>query len=344
LEYQAESGSVVVLEPRTGAILAMASQPEYDPNRYADEANANPVIFTDPAISELYEPGSVVKIVTVAAALDSGTITPDTTLYDAGAIEVGGSPIHNWDNQAYGQVDITTVLGKSLNVEAAQIAVGLGRERFYHYVRRFGFGSPTGVDLYSEVSGSFKTPEDADWSESDLGRNSFGQAIDATPLQVATAIAAIANGGLLMRPYVLQATLDDGALTPTEPKAVRRAVTAQTAHTLTRMLETVVDQHTTLAQVPGYRVAGKSGTSQVYVPGGYHPTATIASFVGYLPPDDPAMLILVVIKRPQASPWGGQVAAPVFSRIAQQLVVLLDVPPDDARRRVVTQPVVWTTQ
>jgi cell division protein FtsI (penicillin-binding protein 3) len=163
-------------------------------------------------------------------------------------------------------------------------------------------------------------------------------------LQVATAIAAVANGGLLMRPYILQATLDGGALTPTEPKAVRRAVTAQTAHTMTRMLEMAVEQETTLAQVPGYRVAGKSGTSQVYVPGGYHPTATIASFVGYLPPDDPAMLILVVIKRPQASPWGGQVAAPVFSRIAQELVVLLDVPPDNARRQAGTQPVVWTAQ
>jgi len=343
-EYQAEAGTVVVLQPRTGAILAMASQPAYDPNRYAAEAAADSRIFSDPAISQLYEPGSVVKIVTIGAALDSGTITPDTILNDTGAIEVGGSPIYNWDNQAYGPVDITTVLGKSLNVEAAQIAVMLGRERFYHYVRRFGFGSPTGVDLDGEVSGSFKTPDDPEWSESDMGRNGFGQAIDATPLQVATAIAAIANGGLLMKPYVVQAILDGNDVVRTAPKAVRRAVTAQTAHSVTRMLEAVVEQYTTLAQVPGYRVAGKSGTSQVYVPGGYDPNATIASFVGYLPSDDPAMLILVVIKRPKASPWGGQVAAPVFSRIAKELVVLLDVPPDDVRRQAATQPVIWTTQ
>jgi cell division protein FtsI/penicillin-binding protein 2 len=344
VEYQAEGGTVVVLEPHTGAILAMASQPAYDPNRYAQEAAANPDIFTDPAISLVYEPGSVVKIVTVAAALDSGTITPDTTLYDAGAIEVGGSPIRNWDNQAHGTVDITTVLGLSLNVGSAQTAVQLGAERFYTYVRRFGFGNTTGVDLYGEVSGSFKTPEHPKWSESDLGRNSFGQAIDATPLQVASAIAAIANGGLLMRPYVVQAIVDGVNPVQTAPKPVRRVVTAQTAHAVTRLLETVVEQYTTLAQVPGYRVAGKSGTSQVYVPGGYHPTATIASFVGYVPSDDPAMLILVVIKRPKASPWGGQVAAPVFSRIAKELVVLLDVPPDAVRRQAAAQPVVWSAQ
>lgn len=344
VEFQAEAGTVVVLAPRTGAILAMASQPAYDPNRYADEAAANPDIFTDPAISKVYEPGSVIKIVTVAAALDSGTITPDTTLYDAGAIEVGGSPIRNWDNQAYGTVDITTVLGKSLNVEAAQMAVQLGAERFYTYVRRFGFGSTTGVDLYGEVSGSFKTPEHPRWSESDLGRTSFGQAIDATPLQVASAIAAIANGGLLMRPYVVQAIVDGVNPVQIAPKPVRRVVTAQTTHSVTRMLETVVDQHTTLAQVPGYRVAGKSGTSQVYVPGGYHPTATIASFVGYLPSDDPAMLVLVVITRPKVSPWGGQVAAPVFARIARELVVLLDVPPDAVRRQAHAQPVIWTAE
>ena len=343
-EYQAEGGTVVVLQPHTGAILAMASRPSYDPNKYADEYAGDGQIFSDPAISEVYEPGSVVKIVTVAAAVDSGTITPETILNDEGAIEVGGSPIYNWDQQAYGPVDITTALGKSLNVEAAQIAMMLGRERFYHYLGRFGFGRPTGVDLDGEVSGSFNTPEDPEWSESDLGRNSFGQAIDATPLQVATAIAAMANGGLLMRPYVVQAISDGNGIVQTAPKAVRRAVTAQTAHTLTRMLEAVVEQYTTLAQVPGYRVAGKSGTSQVWVPGGYHPTATIASFAGYLPSDDAAMLILVVIKRPKVSPYGGQVAAPVFSRIAQQLVVLLDVPPDDVRRQVVTQPVMWTSQ
>ncbi len=328
----AESGTVVVLQPHTGAILAMASLPAYDPNRYAQETYES---FIDPAISKVYEPGSVIKVVTVAAALDSGVISPDEILYDPGAIEVGGSPIYNPDKQAYGQVDLTTVLGKSLNVEVAQIAVRLGPERFYHYLRRFGFGSATGVDLAGEVTGGFKTPDDPEWSESDLGRNSFGQAMAATPLQVAVALASIANGGLLMKPYVVQAIADNnGHSVTTASKPIRRTVTAQTAHAVTRILEKAVEQDTSLAQVPGYRVAGKSGTAQVYVAGGYHPTATIASFAGYLPSNDPAVLILVVLRRPQTSPWGSQVAAPVFARIAKQLMVLLDVPPDVVRERV----------
>jgi len=341
-ESGAESGTVVVLQPRTGAIIAMASSPAYDPNDYAKEAYES---FIDPAISKVYEPGSVIKVVTVAAALDSGAIAPDEVFYDPGAIEVGGNPIYNPDKQAYGNVDLTVVLGKSLNVEAAQIAVRLGPERFYHYLRRFGFGSPTGVDLAGEVAGGFKTPEDPEWSESDLGRNSFGQAMAATPLQVAVAIASIANGGLLMKPYVVQAITDnDGNSVEIPPKPIRRAITAQTAHTVTRMLEKAVEQETVLAQVPGYRVAGKSGTAQVYVVGGYHPTATIASFVGYLPADDPAVLILVVLRRPQTSPWGSQVAAPVFARIAKELMVLLDVPPDAMRQHTIGSPATTTAQ
>jgi cell division protein FtsI/penicillin-binding protein 2 len=332
----AESGTVVVLQPRTGAIIAMASLPAYDPNQYAGEAYET---FIDPAISKIYEPGSVIKVVTVAAALDSGAVDQNEIFYDPGAIEVGGSPIYNPDKQAHGHVDLTTVLGKSLNVEAAQIAVRLGPERFYHYLRRFGFGSLTGVDLAGEVPGGFKTPKDPEWSESDLGTNSFGQAIAATPLQVAVAIASVANGGLLMGPYVVQAITDnDGNSVITPPKPIRRTVTAQTAHAVTRMLEKAVEQETVLARVPGYRVAGKSGTAQVYVAGGYHPTATIASFVGYLPVDDPAVLILVVLRRPQTSPWGSQVAAPVFARIAKALMVLLDVPPDAVRQRMTDLP------
>jgi len=332
----AESGTVVVLQPRTGAIIAMASLPTYDPNQYAGEAYET---FIDPAISKIYEPGSVIKVVTVAAALDSGAIDQNEIFYDPGAIEVGGSPIYNPDKQAHGHVDLTTVLGKSLNVEAAQIAVRLGPERFYHYLRRFGFGSLTGVDLAGEVPGGFKTPDDPEWSESDLGTNSFGQAIAATPLQVAVAIASVANGGLLMRPYVVQAITDNnGNSVITAPKPIRRTVTAQTAHAVTRMLEKAVEQETVLARVPGYRVAGKSGTAQVYVAGGYHPTATIASFVGYLPVDDPAVLILVVLRRPQTSPWGSQVAAPVFARMAKALMVLLDVPPDAVRQRMTDLP------
>jgi cell division protein FtsI/penicillin-binding protein 2 len=326
--YQAESGTVIVLEPKTGAILAMASWPTYDPNRFAQ---ADSTLFPDPAVSEQYEPGSVFKVITMAAGLDAGVIAPETTIYDAGVIEVGGRTIYDWDRQPHGTVDMTAVLGKSLNVGAAQVAVMLGKDRFYTYVRRFGLGRITQVDLDSEGPGTLKIPGDPDWHESDLGTNSFGQGIAVTPLQMTLAIAAVANDGLLMKPHVVKQIMEDDQARLVQPTVVRRAIQAQTAQTLTEMLVAAVNQETELAQVPGYRVAGKTGTAQIPVPGGYHPTLTVASFAGYLPADDPACVILVVIHKPNTSPWGGEVAAPVFASIAQQLMNLFDVPPDEIR-------------
>jgi cell division protein FtsI/penicillin-binding protein 2 len=327
--YQAESGTIVVIDPKTGAVLAMASWPTYDPNRFAE---TDQILFPNPAVSEQYEPGSVFKVVTMAAGLDSGVVAPETTIYDGGMIEVGGRTIYNWNRQSHGVVDMTTVLGKSLNVGAAQVAVTLGKERFYTYVRRFGFGRTTEVDLDSESTGTLKTPGDPDWHESDLGTNSFGQGIAVTPLQMAAAMVAVANDGLLLKPYVVQQFIEGEQVVSVKPTVVRRVILAQTAQTLTDMLVAAVNQETELAQVPGYRVAGKTGTAQIPVPGGYHPNLTVASFAGYLPADEPALVILVVIHKPQTSPWGGQVAAPVFARIAEQLVVLFDIPPDEIRR------------
>jgi cell division protein FtsI/penicillin-binding protein 2 len=326
--YQAESGTVVVLNPKTGAILAMASWPTYDPNHFAE---TDQVLFPNPAVSEQYEPGSVFKVITIAAGLDSGIITPESTIYDGGMIEVGGRTIYNWDRQSHGIVDMTTVLGKSLNVGAAQVAVTLGKERFYTYVRRFGLGRITEVDLDSEGPGTLKTPGDPDWHESDLGTNSFGQGIATTPLQMAAAMVAVANDGLLLKPYAVQQFIEGDRTLSVQPTVVRRVILAQTAQTLTDMLVKAVIQETELAQVPGYSVAGKTGTAQIPVPGGYHPSLTVASFAGFLPADDPALVILVVIHKPQTSPWGGQVAAPVFASIAQQLVVIFDIPPDEIR-------------
>ncbi len=342
VEYQAASGTVVVLDPKTGGVVAMASWPSYNPNDFA-EADQNH--FPDPAVSEQYEPGSVFKVITLAAGLDSDIITPQTTIYDGGTIEVGGRTILNWDRQPHGTVDMTTVLGKSLNVGAAQVAVMLGKERFYTYVRRFGFGRITEVDLDSEGPGTLKIPGDPNWHESDLGTNSFGQGIAVTPLQMTAAVAALANDGLLMKPHIVQKIVEDNRILSVQPTVVRRVILGRTAQTLTEMLVAAVNQETELAQVPGYRVAGKTGTAQIPVPGGYHPTFTVASFAGYLPADDPAFVILVVIHKPQTSPWGGQVAAPVFARIAQQLMTLFDIPPDEIRlnqstgQQIPTRPV-----
>ncbi len=331
-QYGAQGGSVVVLQPKTGAILGMASYPTYDPNNYGSSDEA---LYFDPVVSRQYEPGSVFKVVTMAAGLDAGAVGPMGTIYDGGSIEVGGRVIYNWDRQAHETVDMTEVLAQSLNVGIAQVAVALGKDRFYTYVKRFGFGLLTGADLSSEGPGTLKTPKDADWHESDLGTNSFGQGIAVTPLQIALAVGAVANDGLLMKPHIVSRIVDSerGEVT-VEPVVVRRAVSEETAKTLTGMLVEALDRANSEAMVPGYDVAGKTGTAEIPVPGGYHPTLTLASFAGYLPAHDPQVLVLVIIDRPTTSRWGNTTAAPTFRRIAEQVVVLLNIPPDYATGEV----------
>jgi cell division protein FtsI/penicillin-binding protein 2 len=253
------------------------------------------------------------------------------TIYDGGSIEVGGRVIYNWDRQGHGTVDMTEVLAQSLNVGIAQVAVALGKDRFYTYLKRFGFGRLTEVDLSSEGPGTLKTPKEADWHESDLGTNSFGQGIAVTPLQIAAAVAAVANDGLLMKPYIVQKIVDSEREVEFKPMVVRRAVSQETATTLTGMLVEALKRANSEALVPGYEIAGKTGTAEIPVPGGYHPTLTLASFAGYLPASDPQVLVLVIIDRPTTSRWGNTTAAPTFKRIAEQLVVMLNIPPDEIR-------------
>lgn len=326
--YGAQGGTVVVLETKTGAILGMVSHPTYDPNKYSISDDR---LFPNPAVSDQYEPGSVFKIISMAAGLDAQVITPEATVYDGGSIEVGGRVIYNWDRQAHGLVNMTEVLAKSLNVGIAQVSVALGKERFYTYLKRFGFGRITEVDLASEGPGTLKTPRDAAWHESDLGANSYGQGIAVTPLQMAIAVAAVANDGLLMKPYVLKEILDGERVVEVKPTVVRHAVSEEAATALTHMLVMAQEETNSEALLPGYRIAGKTGTAEIPVPGGYHPNLTIASFVGYLPAYDPEVLVLVIIDRPSTSRWGNTTAAPTFRRIVEQLVVLLDIPPDDVR-------------
>jgi cell division protein FtsI (penicillin-binding protein 3) len=326
--YGAQGGTVVILQPKTGAILGLASYPAYDPNHYnsSDES-----LYFDPVVSRQYEPGSVFKVVTMAAGLDAGAIGPMGTIYDGGSIEIGGRIIYNWDRRDHGTVDMTEVLAQSLNVGIAQVAVALGKDRFYTYVKRFGFGRLTEADLSSEGPGTLKTPKEADWHESDLGTNSFGQGIAVTPLQIALAVGAVANEGLLMKPHIVSRVVDSEREVEVKPMVVRRTVSQETAETLTDMLVEALKRANSEALVPGYEIAGKTGTAEIPVPGGYHPTLTLTSFAGYLPAGDPQVLILVIIDRPTADRWGNTTAAPTFKRIAEQLVVLLNIPPEDAR-------------
>jgi cell division protein FtsI/penicillin-binding protein 2 len=328
VEHGAVSGSIIVMNPRTGAILAMAAEPCYSPNEVLEIPEG---ATFNPLVSAAYEPGSVMKLITMAAALDSGTVTPQTTYVDNGAIEVGGHISYNWDRGAHGTVDMTTLLARSLNVGAATIATWMGPTTFYDYYQRFGFGRPTNIDIMSESSGLMPLPGSSDWQESFLATNSYGQALAVTPLQMISAVSALANGGVLMQPYVVAEIRDGNGVRRHEPTPAGQVISAETAAQMTAMATVAVQQEVQEALVEGYTVAGKTGTAQIAEPFGYHPTDVIGSFIGWLPADDPQMIVFVKLDRPTSAPWGSMTAAPVFSKLAKELVVLLDIPPDAIR-------------
>lgn len=331
-KYEAQSGTIIVMEPHSGAILGMANFPDYDPNRYG-EGDVSFERFSDPAVSALYEPGSIFKVITMAAALDTGVITPTTMFTDSGSIVVGERIIFNSNRVAAGRVSVTYALAQSLNVVTAQVALNVGSEQFYRYVRRFGFGDVTEVDLADEVPGLLKTPGNALWSVSDLGTNSFGQGLAATPIQMVNAVAAIANGGKLMRPYIVQARVHDGQVLVTQPTMIHPVLKPETAKTLTEMMVQVVNIGNSAANVSGYRIAGKSGTAQIPTAGGYLENEVIASFIGFAPADDPQFVMLVKLDRPNPNitQWANFNAAPLFAQVARRLLDHLNIPPDDVR-------------
>lgn len=338
-EYGAQNGTIVVMDPKNGEILAMASTPRMDLTEFYNYGytydNASEY---NRAISMPYEPGSVTKIFTMAAALDTGLVTPKTTYLDTGVIQIAGTSITNWDGQAWGLQSMTGCLQHSLNVCLAWVATQLGPQNFYGYMNRFGFGHLTGVDLAGEASGRLKVPGDADWYPIDLGTNSFGQGLTATPIQILTAASAIANQGHLVTPHVLYAMLRDGHQFNVPPQYAGSPIKSETAMTLTEMLATSLENEASLALVPSYRVAGKTGTAQIPTDFGFYDLyQTNASFLGWGPVDDPQFMIYVWLERPSESIWGSETAAPIFSEVAQNTVILLDIPPDVIRLQSGTQ-------
>lgn len=327
-EYGAQSGTIIVMDPRSGAILAMANHPCFSPYEFYD---APENLLVNPAVSKQYEPGSVMKLVTMAAALDSGTVTPQSTYNDTGTLVVGGHFTHNWDRSAPGTIDMTTLLARSLNVGAATIATWMGPETYYTYMERFGFGRPTGIDLMSEAAGTMYLPGSEFWAESFMATNSYGQGIAVTPLQMISSVSAIANGGRLMQPHVVQEIHSSDRVFRHEPNVSSQPLSAATAQELNTMAITAVSQEVNSAQVADYTVAGKTGTAEIPENGVYLSDATIGSFIGWLPADAPEMVVLVKLDRTTASPWGSMTAAPTFAELAEELVVLLNVPPDSVR-------------
>lgn len=337
----AEGGTIVVADPKTGEILGMASTPFFDPNQYWTYQETFPGITTyNRAVGTAYEPGSVFKVITMAAALDSGVVDLETTYNDSsGVYWVANTwPIYNWDYGAWGLHDMTGCMQHSLNVCLAYIAhERLGEDLFYQYLQAFGFGRSTGIDLASEANYPLRLPENNQWSILDLSTNSFGQGIAVTPIQMITAISSIANDGRMMTPHVVRSVIDRGQQYNVNPQVINSPVSAETARTLTEMLTVTLEREASLALVEGYRIAGKTGTGEIPTELGYTSTLTNASFVGWGPSDDPQFVVYVWIEKPTISKWGSEVAAPVFRDVVEQLVVLMRIPPDSVRLQAMKQ-------
>ena len=327
-ENNPDSITAIVMDPKTGEILAMASRPSYNPNRFWEYPQEN---WKNRAVSFIYEPGSTFKAVIAGAALQESIVTPNQVFFDPGYVMVSGRRIQNWSNESYGAVTFTDIVKKSLNTGFAQVGLSLGAEKMMHYTRVFGFGERTGIDLPGEEEGILFNADDM--RDSDIATTAIGQSIAVTPLQLVTAMAAIANGGTLMHPYIVREIRNpDGSIYEERaPREIRRVLEPTVDRTLIGLLEQVVASGGgKKAEVKGYRIAGKTGTAQKIrrETAGYLEGRYIASFCGFAPVEDPIFTVLVMIDDPRGGDfYGGQIAAPVASRIFTQLLRYAHVEP-----------------
>ncbi len=330
VDYGATSASLIIMDPRTGAIRAMCSVPDFDPNTYNKVDSVT--VYNNSTIFTPYEPGSIFKPLTMVAAINEGLVSPDTPFYDSGSREgLCKTPIRNAGQKVYRDQTMIGVLENSINTGMIFVAEKLGKERFRHYVEQFGFGLKTGIELNTEAAGTIDSlsKNKGDTIDCYAANGSFGQGLTVTPLQITTAFAAIANGGMLMKPYVVdEIRYANGRVVHTEPRDVRRVVTSKAASLLAGMMVNVVDRgHARLARVPHYYVAGKTGTAQIPGKGGYNAEETNHSLIGFAPADNPVFVMLVKYEKPN-QPYAESTAAPVFGDIAKFLLRYYEVPPE----------------
>lgn len=315
-KHGADSGSVIMMDPKTGAVLAMATYPDFDPNTYNKVKNID--VFSNLATVGSYEPGSIFKPLTMAAAVDAGKVTPSTTYVDTGSVEIDGYTIKNSDEKSYGLQTMSQVLEESLNTGAIFAKEQIGNQAFSNYIKKFGFGDKTGIEIpeakgdLANLSGKIKV---------NFHTASFGQGISVTPIQMVQAFTALANGGTMMKPYIVQSRVDaEGKVTNTEPQVAGQPISSQAASQMTAMLINVVERgHGSRAGVAGYYVAGKTGTAQVPRKDGrgYEANNNIGSFAGYAPAEDPKFVMLVRINHPRDVSFAESSAAPAWGQIAQ---------------------------
>lgn len=328
--WQAEEGTIIVLEPKSGAIRAMANWPSFDPNEYNKVEDIK--LFLNSAIQKTYEPGSVFKPITMAAGLDTHKVTPETSYEDKGVVVIKNTPIRNAAEKVYGRSTMTQVLEKSINTGAVFVQQKLGSSAFRDYVRKFGFGELNQIDLTGEVAGDISNLYSN--REINLATASFGQGISVTPLQLISAISAIANQGKLMQPFLVEKIKKpdnpDNQKIITEPKIIRQVISTEAANDLIRMMVNVVENgHAKAAKIAGYDVAGKTGTAQVPDPetGGYS-DKTIHTFVGFAPAFEPKFIILIKLNNPQGVQFAESSVVPVFKNLADYLVNYLEIAPN----------------
>jgi cell division protein FtsI (penicillin-binding protein 3) len=317
-DFHAKGASIVVMDPHTGKILAMANRPTYDLN---DRSGVSKDAIRNRAICDLYEPGSVFKIVTASAALEEKKVTEDDIFFcENGAYRVGGRILH--DHHAHGNLTFRQVIEQSSNIGTVKIAQILGPDTLYRYIKAFGFGTKTGVDLSGEISGMIHPPRL--WSKTSITAVPIGQEVGVTALQLASAISVIANGGLLMKPYIVDSVRDNqgNIIKQNKPVMVRKVISVDTAMRIKKILTGVIEEGTgKLGRVSGFSAAGKTGTAQKLEPNGsYSHDKFVASFIGFSPAEDPMITIVVTVDEPHPYYFGGVVAAPVFKKVAGDVI------------------------
>lgn len=317
-KFQAETGTVIVLDPKTGEILAMASKPDFDPNDYGKSDLKN---YLNPAVQLQYEPGSVIKPLTLSAGIDTGTVSPETTYVDTGSVTLNGFTIHNFRDEIHGKITMRQMIEDSINTGAIYAERLVGHKNFLDYLTAFGLSEKTGVALPGEINGNLRNLSRKDVRAVDFATAAYGQGISITPLELVAAYGALANDGVLMRPFIIK---------DTKPQVVRRVVKSETAKTVTDILVSAVT-HNRVAAIPQYHVAGKTGTAFITDPrtGKYDENQMAHSYLGFAPATNPKFVILVKIERPKNAEAAGATAAPIFKKLAEFLLNYYHIPPDD---------------
>lgn len=329
-KYASDRASAIVMDPKTGRILAMASSPQFDPNKYREVENY--ADFLNTTLSLAYEPGSIMKPITMAIGLEEGKVTPDSEFSDPGTISIGGFTIHNAEEKTYGQSSMYKVLEQSINTGVIYVERQVGNEAYRDYMKRFGFGEKTGIELPAELPGDIKSLERTN-QDIQFYTASFGQGITTTPIQMVQAYGAMANHGVMMKPQIIKRIeYADGHTEEREPERVRQVLGEKASEDIGKMLRTVVTKgHGKRADVPGYLVGGKTGTAQVAKSGskGYEEGLTIGSFIGYAPIQDPQFVVLVKLDNPKNVEWAESSAAPAFGEIMHFLLEYAKIPPTE---------------